>query len=454
MAMETTHLFRLALHRLLVPFIMAKSNQLLFSLFLCAISGSQALPQAVTTTADSSAPATFTANPSVGPGGSSYVDSAHFRVYDAETAAGSSALKMLEGAYECFVTKLKWRSSGLSYNSDTDNGPWYKTNVYSVSSLDGGAAGVMHSDADTGYGYLDVVDEYLTYTGVTVHEYGHALHYHQKTWVNQGRTGAWWETLANWVADTFATSDLCAEARENQGQSAGTTEIELAKVIGDSYQVIVDGTSGTGNYYQAWPFFTYLTNNPDSFAGLGQDSLRQLMLQYKTDSNETPLHTLARVSTNATVGQIVGRYWAHMAYLDIGHSTAQTLFFDQRSSLNYANLDSQGSGSYKVKSSRQPQYMGSNIIPLTTSGAATVKVTVSAEDEYVATLAVYNKTSGSVRYVTLSNGSGSVAVTANEEASLVVANAPAEPILYDGFDLSDAVSKGLDYTVTISGATA
>ncbi|KAH6873826.1 hypothetical protein B0T10DRAFT_533218 [Thelonectria olida] len=432
---------------------MAKSDQLLFSLFLCAISGSQALPQAVTTTAGSSEPATFTANPSVGPGGSSFVDSAHFRVYDAEAAAGKAALQMLEGAYECFVTKLNWRSSGLSYNSNTDNGPWYKTNIYSVSTLEG-AAGVMHSDMDLGYGYLDVVKEYLTYTGVTVHEYGHALHYHQKTWVNQGRTGAWWETLANWVADTFATSDLCAEARENHGQSVGSTEIELAKVIGDSHQVIVDGSTDTGNYYQAWPFFTYLTNNPDNFAGLGSDTLRQLMLQYTVDSNETPLHTLARVSTNATVGQIVGRYWAHMAYVDIGHATAQELFFNQRESINFANLDSQGSGSYKVKSARQPRYMGSNIIPLTTSGAATVKVKVTAEGEYVATLAVRNKTSGSVRYITLASGSGSAAVTASEEISLIVANAPAKPILYDGFNLSDEVSKGLDYTVTISGATA
>jgi hypothetical protein len=33
--------------------------------------------------------------------------------------------------------------------------------------------------------------------------------------------------------------------------------------------MIVDGTQNSGNYYQAWPFFTYLTNNPDNFTGLG-----------------------------------------------------------------------------------------------------------------------------------------------------------------------------------------
>ncbi|KPM41874.1 hypothetical protein AK830_g4724 [Neonectria ditissima] len=430
---------------------MTRPSQALLTLFLYALSV-HAAPQAATTAA-SDEPATFTAAPNVGPGGSSFTDSAHFRVYNGDAAATESSLAMLEGAYECFVGKLGWRSSGLSFNSQTSTGPWYKTNVYSVSSLSGNAAGVMQSDAEAGAGYLEVVADYLATPGVTVHEYGHALHYHQQTWVSQGRTGAWWETLANWVADTYTTSELCAAAREANGQTTTPSEIELAKVLGDSFQVIVDGSVDTGNYYQAWPFFTYLTNNPDDFAGLGQDTLRQLMVQYSKDSNETPLHTLARVSENATVGDIVGRYWARMAYVDIGHPTAQETFLAQRDSINFANLDSQGSGSYKVKAARQPRYMGSNIIPLTTSGAATVAIKVTTSGVYTGTVAVRNTSSGDVRYVSLVNGSASVAVAQSEEATLVIANTPAEPILYDGFDLSTEVSAGLDYTVTISGAT-
>ncbi|KAH6960159.1 hypothetical protein DER45DRAFT_557235 [Fusarium avenaceum] len=309
----------------------------------------------------------------------------------------------------------------------------------------------MHSDYETGLAWLEVVDQYLAVPGVTVHEYGHGLHYHQQTWVDQGRTGAWWETLANWVADTYKTSDICAAARKNHNQETSPTEIELQKVLGDSHQVIVDGSVDTGNYYQAWPFLAYLTNNPDDFAGLGQDTIRQLQLQYEKGSNETPLHTLARVSKNATVGDIVGRYWARMAYVDIGHATAQEVFFQQREQINFSNVEASGSGSYKPKSGREPRYMGSNIIPLEVTGSQ-VTAKVSSNAEYVATIAIYRK-GGKSSYITLENGAATVPVEAGEDVSIIIANAPAKPILYDGFNLSAEVSKGLDYTLSLTGAT-
>jgi hypothetical protein len=246
---------------------------------LCS-AGSLALPQGTPVVDALAPPATYTANANIGPGGSTYKDSAHFRVYGNNGSPADQALAMLEGAFDCFVTRLGWRSTGLSYNQGSDNGPWYKTNIYSVASLPG-AAGVMHSDYATGMAWLEVQQSYVANPGVVVHEYGHGVHYHQRTWVDQGRTGAWWETFANWFADTYKTSDLCAASRSQYGQPTGNTEIELQKVISDSFQVLVDGSVDTGNYYQAWPFFTYLTSNPDGISGLGQDTLRQLMLQYQ-----------------------------------------------------------------------------------------------------------------------------------------------------------------------------
>ena len=38
-------------------------------------------------------------------------------------------------------------------------------------------------------------------------------------------------------------------------------------------------------------------------------------------------------------------------------------------------------------------------------------------------------------------------------ASLVVANTPDQVIQYNGFELTDDVTKGLDYTVKVTGAT-
>lgn len=408
------------------------------------------------TVAAAEPPASFTANPDIGPGGASFQDSAHFRVYGAESAGtAEAALGMLEAAYDCFVGALGWRSSGLSFNDETDAGPWTKVNLYSVGSLSGGAAGVMHSDAATGMSWLEVVHAYTAQPGVTVHEYGHGLTYHEKTWVDQGRTGAWWETVANWVADTYKTSELCATARESHNQPAGDTEISLQKVIGDSFQVIVDGSAGSGNYYEAWPFLTYLTTNLDEFSGLGESTVRELFRQYDAGSNETPLHTLDRVAGGDAVRAIVGRYWARMAYVDIGHPKAQEVFLQQRGSIDYANLDSESGNTWRVKSARQPRYFGANIIPLTTeSGAASVEVQVeSAGGDFTATLAIRNTSSGATRYVDLPNGTGSAEVASGEEASLVVANTPAL-IQYDPFDLGSDVQAGLDYTVTITGATA
>jgi hypothetical protein len=393
-------------------------------------------------------PAEYQVNANIGGGGGQFKDSAHFRIYGASDGQADAALKFLEAAHSCFVETLCWRSTGLSIKGG-DTGPFYKMNFYTAATL-GAAAGQMMSDAASGLAYEKVVTSYLTDAKVSVHEYGHALNYASKTWVEQTATGAWWETVANFVADTFMTSPICEKARMAAGQPEGKTIIELNKVIGDSFQVIVDGSQGSGNYYQAWPFLTYLTNNPDGFAGLGPTTLGTMMVSHK-GNNETPLHVLERVASPTKVQKIVGRYWARMAYLDIGHKQAQAAFLAGRSRLNYANLDASGGGSYKVKAARQPRYMGSNIIPLKASGQVRVKLTSSGG--FTATLAV-RASSGAVRYVDLEGGSGETTLQSGEEATLVVANTPDALLQYDGFKLSGSpANKGLDYQVELTGAT-
>jgi hypothetical protein len=49
-----------------------------------------------------------------------------------------------------------------------------------------------------GLSYVQVISRELATPRVTVHEYGHALTYHEKGWVDEGRTGTWWEPVANW----------------------------------------------------------------------------------------------------------------------------------------------------------------------------------------------------------------------------------------------------------------
>jgi len=395
-------------------------------------------------------PAEYSGNNNIGSGGTNFKDSPHFRFFNLPSTSVDSAIKMMEAAQQCFVNTLGWRTAGLPYSAN-NSGPYYKINIYGVAESDiPGAAAQQWTDAKIGVAYIKVVPKYVAEPTVIVHEFGHAMTYSEHQWVDQGRTGAWWETVAQFVADTFITSSLCESARTQYGQPEGNSMINVKKVIGDSFQPIVDGTSKTGNYYEAWPFLSYITFNPDNYTGIGTNALRDMFRKYKTNSNETPLHVLNRNVAPLTAQNIVGRYWARMAFVDIGSPKAQQAFTKARSSLNYANLDSTGTGTYRVKSSRQPQYMGANIIPLKNPGQVSVNITSTGT--FTATLSIRAK-SGTVRYIDLKNGSGQATVESGEEASIVVANTPALA-LYDPFSLTAEVKKGLDYTLQLSGATA
>jgi hypothetical protein len=185
------------------------------------------------------APAQFTANPRVGPGGARFKDSPHFRIYGATNdAVADGAIAMLEAAYTCFVDDFGWRSPGLSFRAfESTNGPWNKINVYQVDSLPGAAANTP-TDLNLGLAWLNVVKTYMTEPSVVVHEFGHALTYAAGPpgWIDQTRTGAFWETVANLVADTYLTSSRCARARTKFNQKEGNTLIDLKKSISDSFQ--------------------------------------------------------------------------------------------------------------------------------------------------------------------------------------------------------------------------
>ncbi len=193
------------------------------------------------------------------------------------------------------------------------------------------------------------------------------------------------------------------------------------------------------------------------------DTLPEMWRTHK-GNNETPLHQLERMAAPVTVQTILGRYWARMAYLDIGDKKAQEKFFKTRGSLNFNNLDSAGNQTYRVKAARKPRYGGANIIPLKVNGDGEVSVQVTnlgnglSESNFTATLSIRSN-SGSVRYVDLPDGSGNATVGSGEEASLVVANTPDKLYMYNPSNVggtigsSSPAATGLNYEVKITGAT-
>jgi Family of unknown function (DUF6055) len=277
--------------------------------------------------------------------------------------------------------------------------------------------------------------------------------YYERTWVEQGRTGTWWEPVAEYFADTYMTSPWCAPARQKYGFKEGPTKMDLSRIIGGAHQILVDGSKGTGNYYQSWTFLAYLTYNPDNISGLGKTAIRDMFRKYKIRSNETPFHVLARVVDPTPLGDVVARYWARMAVGEIGHPQNRQKFNATKGRVSFSNLDPVGgAGVYKVKESRQPKYMGANIIPL--KGSGNVLVNITAKAPFTAVISV-RSSSGVVKLTTLSGGAGQAHIGVGDEAALVVANAPQSPILYNGFEIgpNSEVSKGLDYQVQILGAS-
>ncbi|TLS26367.1 hypothetical protein PpBr36_04913 [Pyricularia pennisetigena] len=401
-----------------------------------------------------------------------HVDSPHFRIYlgsSTTEAQATKALKPLEAAYDCFVGKLGFVSSGLHQYGTPEKGPYYKTEIYMVDTLTNGPEfdGYTQYDTTTGRAWVKIKNGYLERPYLSVHEYGHVLHWHQglrNAWARIPNCQPWNEALANWVADVYLTSgdDVCGPSRTKFDAPGGDSVYETYKVVGESYLSIVDATSRTkGNPYQAWPFFQYLFRNPDNFEGLGQDVV-PAMLRATPDvgTDETPLHVLQRVmGESRKVQEVVAKYWARMANGDIGHESIQKSTLDNKQFMHMYNFPNPPQdGAYRVSPDRAPQYMGATMGKLVMAEGvrrADVNVTaVNATMAFTAMFAVRDSATSKVRYQTLEGGSGSVDLAATEDATLVVVNTPATLLKYNAgiLNMTEAARK-LDFSVSMTGAT-
>ena len=84
----------------------------------------------------------------------------------------------------------------------------YKTNVYlTYTGLDRFSEGWAFMSSEDGYG-IEIISPKAMLDDLTIaHEFGHVATLHQKAWVDQDITGAWWEPLANWFREMYLGSD-------------------------------------------------------------------------------------------------------------------------------------------------------------------------------------------------------------------------------------------------------
>lgn len=351
-------------------------------------------------------------------------------------------LAHMEKVYDVFVTDRGFKSPAQSVHASRPG--LFKINIYSVTDIDAG--GFMGYNGTAGLSYLVMRSNLLNVDNISTHEFGHGITLAEAIWIDKARTGAWWETVAQWFADAYIYP------------LNGNSEFNVnAAHVGSNLTIV-----HKDNLYEAWPFLTYLTSNPDAYSNLGRNAIRTLIRAHQ--DQETPLHSLARLVQPVSVQSLVGRYRARMAYGDIGHPLIQqqVLNAQRNSSFRaqaYRNLEAIDSTTYRVVSSRKPQYMGSNVIPLTASGTGQISIQVTnlgnglSDSNFTAVVAI-KASNNSVRYVDLANGSGSFQLASGEESSLVVTNTPNNLYQYNAFEStsSSPESVGLNYQVQIVGA--
>lgn len=262
-----------------------------------------------------------------------------------------------------------------STNLSLRDGKQYKTNIYisgtGLSGMDDDWA-YMSYDSD-GYAYMFCCVDAMQYnppSWVLPHEFGHVVTAHQLGWNNNKYSYAWWEAMGNWYREQYLYSDY-----SDDDTGHGTDFFE-------TYLKNLNFTFPCGrDYYAAWPFLQYLTENPDGMDGYGSDFVKKMLQEGQPD--EYPFDIVDRLAP-ADIKDTLGNFAKHMAALDFKNGDAYTSRLNELLSSGswnwqqiYTMLEPVAGekNTYQVPTERAPQHAGLNIVPLTVTGdTITVKL--------------------------------------------------------------------------------
>lgn len=366
-------------------------------------------------------------------------------------------LENLEAIRDFYVNVLGFYDTSVSVNSPIDSNMHYKTNLYinktGLSKITSDWA-YMSSDSD-GFAYLAVEPGAMRVdppSWVIPHEYAHAITMHQRGNVSS----PWYETTANWFRDQYLGSSYYKYGSTVYGP---TSDFFQPIVLNSEYYF-----PHLKNYYDAWPFLLYVTENPDNMNGLGLDLMRKM---FRDTGNDIMFDKLARLSGTSTK-DMLGGYARRMVTMDFERQSSYLNFFNellQDSSNNnkiYTTLTNSGDGWLLVSDAKAPQQGGYNIIPLDIN-LNSEQVTVDFQGDSSVSGADYRvsivtKTkSGDTRYSSMWNsGKNSMTLQGDEEkAYLVVCATPDTMLDLTSFDLN-AVGTKYPYRIQVStsGETA
>lgn len=291
-----------------------------------------------------------------------YVESEHFVIFygnnDTTGQVNDAFLKRnledYEKLWHCYTEYLGMTELNVDMYGRSQQK--YKTNVYlTYTGLDQYPDGWAFMSSEDGYGIEIISPEAMLDELTIAHEFGHVVTMHQKAWVDQDITGAWWEPLANWFREMYLGSEF---------YDGNTQTCWFEPYIRNLSLTLPHGR----NYYEVWPFLVYMSYNPDNLPGLGLDSVKRMISEAKP--GEYPFDTITRLfGTDAQT--VFGHYAKRMATFDFGAKDAYQREFNNKLSqspfywnLFYTVLENQGDGIYRVPEEEAPMQSGMNVVPL------------------------------------------------------------------------------------------
>ena len=314
-----------------------------------------------------------------------YYESEHFQFIWGNNGPDSSKVtkeflegnvKNLEAIWDVYMNDLSNKPPCESVEARLQDGKKYKTNFYlSGTGLSGMQDDWAYMSWDSGgFAYMFCCVDAMKVdppSWVLPHEFGHVMTAHQGGWNNNKYSYAWWEAIANWSREQYLYSDYSTDTTGH-----GTDFFQ-------TYMLNLCFTFPCGrDYYAAWSFLQYLTENPDNLEGYGADFVKKMLQEGQVD--EFPFDQVERLAP-ADIKETFGRFAARMAGLDFAHGDAyrarlsemlaeQDWYWQQVYTMlqPVAGKDN----TYTVPTERAPQFAGLNIVPLEVSGGT---ITASLE---------------------------------------------------------------------------
>ena len=343
-------------------------------------------------------------------------------------------LRNLEEAWQVFVKKHGYREPCYPIGA-TSGDIKYKSNmtmIYLGGTWAGGDDGGVSGGPAYGYqntypAATDVDPPSL----VTPHEFMHVCQMHQEGgYRNNPPMGKWWEAHANYGREIY----LAHYTNLFPGRS------ELADSF--PYSSFLFHTHGR-HYYDCWPLFLYLDENPDNLSGLGNEFTRRLWRE--SLQGEYLYSSIARLAPAASVKDVIGGYARRSVTWDYSASRksamqAKAATWDQEWLSRYQFAPAvkrvDDPSWWRVPSHLAPQAFAYTVHPLTPIGTGAGRVVSvnfrgiqdpARQSDWRASLVVVND-SGVTRYSPLwSSGNQSVTLASNENTVyLSVAATPGE----------------------------